>query len=135
MVNGGWKPQGSLVGRLHPSQRDWCLVSSLNSSVSFFHLRISLPSFTPKGKTYLKPGHINSEGRLMELASSCQTWTDFWLMTDQSAEGWGGGRRSLRTSHGCEVCNPPISFFHFFYVFYELYTCMFHLFHALIYKK
>lgn len=27
----------------------------------------------------------------MELASSCQTWTDFWLMTDQSAEGWGGG--------------------------------------------
>ena len=91
VVNGEWQSQGSLVGRLHPSQRDWCLVSSLNSSVSFFHLRISLPSFTPKGKTYLKPGHINSEGRLMELASSCQTWTDFWLMTNQSAEG--GGRR------------------------------------------
>lgn len=91
VVNGEWQSQGSLVSRLHPSQRDWCLVSSLNSSVSFFHLRISLPSFTPKGKTYLKPGHINSEGRLMELASSCQTWTDFWLMTNQSAEGWGGG--------------------------------------------
>ena len=100
VVNGEWKSQGSLVSRLHPSQRDWCLVSSLNSSVSFFHLRISLPSFTPKGKTYLKPGHINSEGRLMELASSCQTWTDFWLMTDQSAEGWGGGNGPANVVRG-----------------------------------
>ncbi len=36
----------------------------------------------------------------MELASSCQTWTDFWLMTDQSAEGWGGGNGPANVVRG-----------------------------------